>query len=285
MKKNIVEKSTNNILKDSTQFLLYNTSNYKPCIEHSISQILNKYVEVLIEYMRFISEKIIMKKSYYRFIFERGVETISHVFSVIFYYTKNLEITFYHSQKAYYFYIEFIEQMTDDNVTFLKLSSRDAILFVYKKTIFDLNNEYKKNIKEPTSEDKTIMILLDSHTYIYKNIIKFIIYHNDFKYETKVDYINKCCDSIEFISKTLNMASNKTKVNYIDCLYLFITLLTDKKIDILDFFRVLDEFIKKIISKKKFDEKVIKNKIYDTEINNFINNNDLNMIVEWIFSN
>ena len=48
----------------------------------------------------------------------------------------------------------------------------------------------------------------------------------------------------------------------------------------LDFFMVLDEFIKKIISKKKLDEKVIKNKIYDSEINN----NDLNMIVELIFS-
>lgn len=285
MKKNIANKLTNNNLSDNTHFILYNTVNYKACIENSISEILNKYVEVLIEYMRFISEKIMMKnKSYYRFIFERGVETISHVFSVIFYYTKNLELTFYHSQKAYYFYIEFIEQISDDNVTFLQLSSRDATLFVYKKTIFDLNNEYKKNIQEPSTEDKKIMMLLDSHTYIYKNIIKFIIYHNDFKYETKMDYINKCCDSIEFISVTLNISSNKIKGNYMNCLYLFVTLLADKKIDILDFFRVVDEFIKKIISKKKFDEKVIKNKIYDSEINNFINNNELNMIVEWIFS-
>jgi hypothetical protein len=52
----------------------------------------------------------------------------------------------------------------------------------------------------------------------------------------------------------------------------------------LDFFRVLDEFIKKVINKKKFDEKVIKNKIYDSELGNFINNNELNKIVEWIFS-
>lgn len=280
------KSATNNSLSDNTNYILYNTANYKSCIENSILEILNKYIEVIIEYMRFISEKIMMKnKSYYRFIFERGVETISHVFSVIFYYTKNLELTFYHSQKAYYFYIEFIEQISDDNVTFLQLSSRDAILFVYKKTIFDLNNEFRKNIQELTTEDKKIMMQLDSHTYIYKNIIKFIICHNDFKYEKKMDYINKCCDSIEFISITLNQASNKIKVNYMDCLYLFITLLADKKIDILDFFRVLDEFIKKIISKKKFDEKVIKNKIFDSEINNFINNNELNSIVEWIFSN
>jgi hypothetical protein len=99
--------------------------------------------------MRFISEKTTMKnKLYYKFIFERGIETLLHVFSIIFYYTKNLELTFYHTQKAYYFYIEFIEQISDDNVTFLQLSSRDAVMFVYKKTIFDINNEYKKNIKE-----------------------------------------------------------------------------------------------------------------------------------------
>ena len=221
-------------------------------------------------------------KPYYRFIFERGIETLIHVFSVIFYYTKNLELTFYHTQKAYYFYIEFIEQISDDNVTFLQLSSRDAILFVYKKTIFDLNNEHRKNIQEPTSEEKNILATVDIYTDIYKSIVLFIINHKGFKYENKNDYINTSCDAIEFISETLN--KNKIKPNYIECVHLFITLLEDKKLGIFDFFRVLDEFIKKIISKKKFDEKVIKNKIYDSEINNFVNHNELNKIVEWIFS-
>ena len=272
-----------NTLSDNSHFILYNTSNYKEVINNSIPEILNKFVDVILEYMRFISEKIMMKnKPYYRFIFERGLETLIHVFSVIFYYTKNLELTFYHTQKAYYFYIEFIEQISDDNVTFLQLSSRDAILFVYKKTIFDLNNEYKKNIQEPTQEEKTILEIFNSYTYIYKGIILFIINHSDFKYENKTEYINICCDSIQFISETLN--KNKIKQNYIDCVYLFASLLNDKKLEILDFFKLLDEFVKKIISKKKFDEKLIKNKIYDSEINNFINNNETNKIVEWIFS-
>jgi len=277
--KNMTNKLSTNSLSDTSHYILYNTSNYKAVIKNSVSEILKKFVEVIIEYMRFISEKIMMKnKPYYRFIFERGIETLMHVFSFIFYYTKNLELTFYHTQKAYYFYIEFIEQISDDNVTFLQLSSRDAILFVYKKTIFELNNEYKKNIQEPTAEEKNILTTVDTYTYIYKNIVLFIINHNDFKYENKNDYINTSCDAIEFISEKLN--KNKIKQNYIECVYLFVTLLVDKKIEMLDFFRVLDEFIKKIISKKKFDEKVIKNKIYDSEINN----NDLNMIVELIFS-
>jgi hypothetical protein len=281
--KNTTVKLTNNNVGDNSHYILYNTSNYNAVIENSVSEILTKFVEVIIEYMRFISEKIMMKnKPYYRFIFERGIETLIHVFSVIFYYTKNLQLTFYHTQKAYYFYTEFIEQISDDNVTFLQLSSRDAILFVYKKTIFDINNEYRKNIQEPTSEEKNILATVDIYTDIYKSIVLFIINHKGFNYETKNDYINTSCDAIEFISETLN--KNKIKPNYIECVHLFITLLEDKKLDIFDFFKVLDEFIKKIISKKKFDEKVIKNKIYDSEINNFVNNNELNKIVEWIFS-
>ena len=42
--------------------------------------------------------------------------------------------------------------------------------------------------------------------------------------------------------------------------------------------------LKKQLVKKKFDEKVIKNKIYDMEIQNFIDDNKLNKMVEWIFT-
>ena len=279
MKKNSVQSSLN----EKSNYVLYNVSNYKPHIDNLVQEILNKFVTAIIEYMRFISEKITMKnKLYYKFIFERGIETLMHIFSTIFYYTKNLELTFYHTQKAYYFYIEFIEQISDDNVTFLQLSSRDAILFVYKKTIYELNNEYKKNIKEPTADEKNILSFVNSYTYIYKNIVQFIINHKDFKYETKMDYINLSCDCIEFISETLN--KTKIKKGSIDCIYLFTNLLADKKIEIKEFFSLLEEFIRKINIKKRIDDKTIKNKIYDSEINNFIADNEINKIVEWIFT-
>ena len=276
-----MKNTTNQALSDNSQFMLYSISNYKPSIENSVSEVLNKFVIILMEYMRFISEKIIMKnKKYYCFIFERGIETLIHVFSVIFYYTKNLNLTFYHTQKAIYFYIEFIEQISDDNVSFLQLTSRDAILFVYKKSIFDINNEYKKSIQEPTEEENIILSKINSCLCIYKSIVLFITNHNDF---TKTNYINICFDFIKIISETLN--KNKiVDIFRINCIYLFVTLLDDKNIEIHDFFKLLDEFIKKTISKKKFDEKVIKNKIYDIEIQNFIDDNKLDKIVEWIFT-
>jgi len=277
-----MKNTTNQGLSDNSQFMLYTISNYKPSIENSISEILKTFIDILIEYMRFITDKIIMKnKKYYYFIFERGLETLIHVFLVIFYYTKNLELTFYHTQKACYFYVEFIEQISDDNVTFLQLSSRDAILFVYKKTIFDINNEYKKGIQEPISEDKIILSTINLYTNIYKSIVLFIIKHDDFKYENKTNYINMC-------SALINETLNKNKINpniiRLNCLYLFTTLLDDKNVEIHMFFKLLDEFIKKIISKKKFDEKIIKNNIYNIEIQNFIDDNKLNKIVECIFT-
>ena len=272
-----------NSLSDNSNYILYNTLNYKPIIDNSISEILTKFVSAIIEYMRFISEKITMKnKPYYKFIFERGIETLMHIFSVIFYYTKNLELTFYHTQKAYYFYIEFIEQISDDNVTFLQLSSRDAIMFVYKKTIFDVNNEYRKNIKEPSIEEKNILALVDSYTYIYKTIIQFIINHVDFKYDNKIIYINNCCYKIKSISEILN--KNKTKKVVIECIYLFTNLLADKQTDIDSFFSLLDEFIKKILSKKKVDDKLIKHNMYDSEIGLFITNNMFDKIVDLILT-
>lgn len=279
MKNSKIQNSSN----ENTNFLLSNVSNYKPYIDVSVQEILRNVVNTLVEYMRFISEKITMKnKIYYRFIFERGIKTLIHIFSLIFYYTKNLDISIYHMKKGYYFYIEFIEQISDNNITFLQLSSRDAILFVYKKTIFELNNEYRKNIKELTIEEKNILLTIDSYIAIYKSIIKFLINNKDFKYEKKTEYINESCDYIEYISEILN--KNKIKKNGIDCIYLLTNILSEKDIKMIDFFKVLDEFIKKINIKKKIDENKIKNKLYDEEISILIVNNEFDKVIEKIFT-
>lgn len=273
---------TQNSLNENTNLLLSNVSNYKENIDVSLEEILENVVSTLIEYMRFISEKITMKnKIYYIFIFERGVKTLLHIFSLIFYYTKNLEISIYHMKKAYYFYIEFIEQISDNNITFLQLSSRDAILFVYKKTIFELNNDYRKNIKELSNDEKNMLLTIDSYLTIYKTIIFFLINHNDFIYEKKIDYINECCDYIEYISIIIN--KNKIKKNEIECIHVFTNIVSEKDIKMVDFFKILDEFIKKLNVKKKIDENKIKNKLYDEEISILIENNEFDKLIEKIF--
>lgn len=267
---------------DSNEHSLCSINNYRAIIEYSIPEILTKFVSVIVEYMRFISEKIVTKnKRYYTFIFERGLETIIHIFSLILYYTKNIDLTFYYTQKAYYCYIEFIEQISDENAKFLQLSSRDAILFVYKKTIFELNNEYIKNAPLITEDEKKILSQVDDYIYIYKKIIGCLINHTDFKCETKIDYITTCCNKIECISLSLN--KNKIRKNCIECIYLFTNLLANKQIEINKIFYLLDEFIKKMVSKKGVDEKIIINKLTDEKFNNYTKQNGLDKFVSWLF--
>jgi hypothetical protein len=126
-----------------------------------------KYVNVINQYLLFGIETIKNKNSeYLKYILIKGLFTISYVFKMLFLFTRNIDLTYYHCQKSYSYYIEFIGQIGDDAVTYLQLNSKDAALFVYKKTIFDINHEYKKNYYETKSEEKKnkiISIFIDTY--------------------------------------------------------------------------------------------------------------------------
>ena len=268
------------------QCVLYNVENYNAIIHNTSQDILTKISVIIIEYMRLISEKINIKnKQHYIFIFERGIETLIHIFSMIYYYTKNLDLTFYHSQKAYYFYIEFIEQISDDNITFLKLSSKDAVMFVYKKTIFDLNNERKKTLPLLTVDENAIISYTDAHMCIYKKFVSYILNHRDFIYENKLEYINVSCDKMQSCIYILN--KHKIRQNYIECIYLFANLLTqvDEENTVAMFFDIIEEFVKRLkgltIKKKILNEKILNEKIYECSI---ADKKDVNGLIDYIFT-
>ena len=141
-------------MKTSTQnkdnnFSLHNLENYKKHIHSDTSEITEKYHMLIAEYYKFITENLKIKNSSFaQFIITRGLDTITNVFTNIFYYTKNIDLTFFHCQRSFYFYVEFVGQISEDEKMFLQLSSRDATMYVYKKTIFEINDEIKKNPNE-----------------------------------------------------------------------------------------------------------------------------------------
>jgi len=253
-------KNSNHLVIENPKYTISNTDNYNQNIQDSIHDILTKFVSLLSEYLTIILEKIHNKKSdCYKFIIERGIDTISHVFSIILYYTKNLDIAFYHSQKAYYFYIEFIEQISDDNITFLQLSSRDATTFVYKKTIYEINNDYKKTMNELTNEEKSILIYIDTYICIYKDIIHHFLNNNTTYNENQVQLFLEKILTIHNLDPT----KNKIKKQYLDCIYLFTNLLAYKETNMNKFLTIVEDFMKYFITKKKqLDEKNIKKNIY-----------------------
>jgi hypothetical protein len=270
-------------LSENLDYVLYNINNYKPTILNSSQEILTKFVNVIVNYMKFISEKINLKnKTYYKFILERGIHTIIHVFTMVFYYTRNLDLTYYHSQKAYYFYIEFIEQISDESVTFLQLNSRDAILFVYKKTIYELNSDYIKNKSESNVENEKIFELLDIYTPLFKNIIHYLIHHKSFNYESNQSYLPKCCEYVQILNELFN--KYKLKATFLEYLFLFTNSILEKDININNYLELTEDFIKRISKKKIVNEHILKRNIVDLDVNAMIQVGEWNKINDLIFS-
>jgi uncharacterized protein YggT (Ycf19 family) len=163
------------VSQNNIKYSLQNTENYKDSIVNTTQQIIEKYTMLIVEYLKFIIENTNIKnKSYFKFILIRGTETITHVFKTLLYYTKNLDVSYYNSQKALYFYVEFICQIFDSQHSYLKLSSRDAVMYVYKKTLFDLHNEKKKTMIGLNDEDKEKHDILCIYNKLYKNMIQIL---------------------------------------------------------------------------------------------------------------
>ena len=96
----------------------------------------------------------------------RGLDTITHVFITILYHTNNHEIVYYYTQKSIYLYIEFINQISELDKHFLKLTSRDAVIYVYKKTIFELG------IKKGYIGSKYILDTITNNINIIKTVFR-----------------------------------------------------------------------------------------------------------------
>jgi len=219
MKKNIYNKD-----KD---YSFDNSDNYNESFDYNIEEVIEKYIFLSNEFLKFILEKTTFKnKNYTKFIIIRGYETITNVFNIILYYTKNVELTFYHCQKAYYYYIEFIEQIYDEQNLFLQLNSRDAITYVYKKTIFELKHDVKKYMQPCIDDTKNKLEIIDEFIKIFKSIFECLIETiqlNDLL--INVEIINKfkiVCQKL-FLkhnkANKANKANNENNVNKIKNIY------------------------------------------------------------------
>lgn len=276
------EKNMNT--KDNNEYCLSNIDNYKGNLTYSLQEILVKFVSVIMEYVSFISEKIIMKnEQYYCFIFERGLYSIIHVFSIILYHTNNLDLSIYHCQKAYYFYIEFIEQIADDNVTFLKLSSKDAVMFVYKRTIFEINNDVRKKQKSPNDDTLKIYSQLDLYIGFYKKLFRSLVYCDNFDYMNKEVWLNKNTTYIQDIAGYLN--KSKLKPLQLECLDIFCNILANHKLSFITICDLIIAFLKALPSKKTIAmQKIIIQKMTDPSINSHIEENIYENLIHYIFS-
>jgi hypothetical protein len=291
----------------SSKFILQNLDNYNKFISDSYSSIFYKYIDIINNYI-ILSFDYSYLYSNNKVIIKKGIETLHHVFNVIFLYTLNLELTCYHCDKATYYYIEFISQMSGDN-NILQLTSKDVTLFVFKKTIFDLSNDNK--IKHSLNqEDKTIIEIIKKLSIIYNNLIYFTI--DDVNINKGIQHykslLSNTFKSMNYIlsedlgnvsktskaSKTNNIKkqndvilSNSEKyLEKLNTLEFILQILNDKEYN--NKLQFIELFIKKLFnidnSETSLIIKTIKDKVYDDCFEDYLIDNNVNKLISWLFS-
>jgi hypothetical protein len=232
------------------KLIISNTDNYNQNFEFSDTKTyVGRYVELINEYMLYVVENMIIQDdAYLLFLIQRGVETIMHSFKFLLMYTKNLELTVFQCKKALYYYIEFIGQISDVSLqhSYLQLNSKDATLFVYKKTIYDINNVYRKKFIQ-SNNDKQFLNSISNIIVLFNATLFHLLQKERLKYSKKESIIHFAIDRATSITdklfnkKNYLLTDSKTEL----CLFVF-RIFQTYDIDTIKYSNICEIFIKKL---------------------------------------
>ena len=258
------------------EYNILSESNYNRQLLNDPEEIVLNYFNILKEYLFHAGENIIMQDySYYIFIIKRGLDCIKHIFNMLLLYTNNLDLVVYHCKKSYLYYIEFISQIGNENHTYLQLNSKDAALFVYKKTVFEINNDKKSNFTL-SDKNKEKLDYLSKFCEIVNEIILTVYDNENIKGEQKMSYImyiinmsSKVKDKIVISKKTI-----KQKTESCELINIFLKSIKLKKIeDECLYLNIVNLFSKKILSQKhqEITKEMIEEKMLHNNFDKMLN--------------
>jgi len=256
-------------MSESKKMNLLNKELYKNKILDN-EPVIFEYVKILHEYLSHITKNISIKNMVHKkFIVHRGYDLLKNIFLTLMLYTKNLELTSFHLRKSYLYYTEFIGQIGEDSNSYLQLNSKDACLFVYKKTIYNINDDYKKGFKD--KDEENTKMLNDKINFITK-IEKYIVEKEIFIEKeisvtkeisiTKEIFIEKEINRIRmYIIKILNEITNLKGEN-IENMEIFLNFFIFSNFSIEKKVSILYLFLKKMNKEKIDKEKIISLSLY-----------------------
>tara|TARA_Y100000816_G_C26077334_1_gene567289 strand:- start:692 stop:1474 length:783 start_codon:yes stop_codon:yes gene_type:complete len=250
-----------------------NVKLYKETVSDSMDKIYIKYIMLMKEYITHFQENYKNENDeYYNFLFLRGLQTIATLFNMLFLYLKNLDITYKHCQQGLFYYVEFIGQIGNDNGGFLQLSSKDAVLFVYKKTLFDIDSEYKKNYELKGKHEGDLFYMIDKFSIYLNLFFEKLINESNLSKKSLNKRIDKIISLCNYIPSTINDL-NKKKVLII---YTFISKLSTIDITFNNYIEIMEAFLKKVNKVKNLtdsDDVITRINILDSD--GFSNNDYL----------
>ena len=170
-------------------FDLSDIKNYNKNFKKDLNFYTKEYILLMKEILEYLNKYIEKGNNRKLYIITKCIESINHIFFLILLYTKNLSLTLYHCKKSFLYYIEFISQIGEEGNSYLQLNSKDAILFIYKKSIFDINNEHRENY-EISEQDNNKIKEIKKLSIIFTNLYIYSINNFVFKSDCSVKEIN-----------------------------------------------------------------------------------------------
>jgi len=272
-------------MEECNSYNIYDIGNYKQGFKSSQYKHFSKlFIELINEFLLHLNDKILLQnQSKYYFVMQRGIETMTHIFNTLLLYTQNIELTIFHCKRAYIYYVEFIGQIGDDKNTYLQLNSKDATLFVYKKTIFEINNDYRKTFTIPEN-DKSVLEITKKINNIYKKILMYLLTADNISIANKdivIPFSTKASSKIVEKFLNYNMPIQDLLIK-LDIYIFFVETMENKGLETIKFTNIMECFVKKLkkvdISKKELDDK-----IYSNNFNTMLNNHSPYKFVVWLY--
>jgi len=272
----------NNVLND--------VENYNDILDKNICVVFLKYIGLIHEFIESFVENIyIDNNEYLKYIITKGIKNTSYIYIFLLLYTKNLDLAIYHTQKSILYYVEFISQIEEDHTNQLQLNSIDATLFIYKKTIFDINTDFRNQYNE-TEEIKEQINTLKQYMEIYNTTLIMYVDKLDLTKLTLNDLQTSVFTTlykiVELLIQTplLSKKNDKTDIEELNIVYNIITECNryHKYSFINSNYLTLIECIIKKHFKKYINVNELRNKLNEPTIENKLENMSICKIVNYL---
>ena len=211
-----------------------------------------------------------------------GINTLNRVFYNTILKTQNLEKTIFYSQKSYIFYLEYLEQIYSTDIN-NEIDYQEAILLIYKSTLFNLSNEDTNDNNELVTHLMTndiTTIVTENIKYNLKQTFKLInilCYWNNetITYNQQIEILKK---NIKKIVKTLTLNELHNYIFIIENIQLNINNISYE-----NYILLLKELLDKIEKSKIEDiNTVILEKFYIEKEELYKKINNIKDMVKWI---
>lgn len=215
-----------------------------------------------------------------------GLNLIHRIFDYVLIRTKNIEKAYYYAERTCIYYIEYVEQIHKTNLH-MSLNQSDAILFVYKKTIFELDkgddNKVFDTITNIMTFDEEITKLNDDDYSSWMAQL-FTIIHSFFYWSNETITFAERRDMSKILLKQYmnNADKMKLQVAYLEILQEKLTIqygtYKELLLELLDF-----QMTNTTIECVPEEEILLKFYVEKNIIYQNYENNDIKEIVKWLY--